>query len=142
MNRLLRLSLSVYERLLMAYPADLRRDFGPDMLEAFADDLRTARGIGGFLCVWLTTLREVLAIAVPAWLEIPTVAVPLLSAAIVAASQSPLVVMAARRQLLTPYPILADALLGVGIGSAISALTSFVAIYRWKRAGFTTLRIG
>jgi hypothetical protein len=141
MNQLLRLSLALYRRLLISYPADLRRDFGSDMLEAFADDLWTARGIGGVLRVWRTTLREVIAIAIPAWLEIPTVAVPLLSAAIVAASQSPLVVMAAHRQILTGNPILADAMIAVGIESAIAAMTSFVAIYRWKRAGLITLRI-
>jgi hypothetical protein len=142
MNRLLRLSLFVYAHLMRVYPADLRRGFGPDMLEAFSDDLSSARGIGGILCVWRTTLCEVIAIALPAWLEIPTVAVPLLSAAIVVASQSPLVVMEARRQILTPYPILADAIIAVGIESAIAAMTSFVAIYRWKRAGLITLRIG
>ena len=141
MNRLLRLSLAVYKWLLIAYPAELRRDFGPDMLEAFADDLRTARGMAGVLRVWRTTLREVIAIGLPAWLEMPTVAVPLLSAAIVAASQSPLIVMAARRQILTPQPVLADAMIAVGIESAIAAITSFVAIYRWKRAGLITLRI-
>ena len=128
-------SLRAYERLLILYPADLQRDFGADMMEAFGEDLAAAHGIGGALRVWRSALREVMQIAVPAWCEIPAVMVPVLSAAIVAASQSPLIVLAARRQLLPN-------LIAVGIGSAIAAVTSFIAIYRWKRTGLITLRIG
>ena len=136
MNPSLELSLRAYERLLILYPEDLRRDFGADMLEAFADDLAAAPGIRGAFCLWRSTLREVLQIAVPAWCDIPGVVVPLLSAAIFASAQSPLIILAARRQLLTELP---DALISVGIGSVISAIISFVAIYRWKRAGLITL---
>ena len=140
------ISLQAYERLLILYPRDLRRDFAADMIEAFGEDLAAARSIGGVLRVWRSALREVMQIAVPAWFEIPEVLVPLFSAAIAAASQSPLVVLAVRRQLLLNLPagdpILADNLIGVGIASAISALTSFLAIYRWKRAGLITLRLG
>jgi hypothetical protein len=128
-------SLRAYERLLILYPEDLRRDFGVEMLEAFSEDLAAAHGIGGALRVWRSALREVMQIAVPAWCEIPAVMVPLLSAAIVAASQSPLIILAARRYLLAN-------LIAVGIGSVIAAMTSFVAIHRWKRTGLITLRIG
>ena len=134
MTSTLHWSLRAYARLLILYPEDLRRDFGADMMEAFGEDLAAAHGIGGALRVWRSALREVMQIAVPAWCEIPAVMVPLLSAAIVAASQSPLVILAARRHLLTN-------LIAVGIGSAIAAITAFVAIHRWKRAGLIILRI-
>ncbi len=142
MTATLHWGLRAYERLLILYPEDLRRDFGADMMEAFDEDLAAARGIGGAFRVWRSTLREVLQIAVPAWLEIPTVAVPLLSAAFVAASQSPLIVLTAHTQSLAPYPVLADAVMAVATESAVSAIVSFIAIYRWKRAGLITLRLG
>lgn len=134
-------SLRAYERLLLLYPENLRRDFAPDMLEAFAEDLGAARGTAGALRLWRGVLREVLHIAVPAWFEMPAVVVPVLSAVLVVASQSPLMVRAARLQPTGPTD-LADALVAVGIEAVVSALTSFVAIYRWKRARLVTLRIG
>jgi hypothetical protein len=142
----LSLSLWAYQRLLTLYPRDLRRDFGADMIEAFTDDLGAARGFRGALRVWRSALCELMQIAVPAWFEIPEVVVPTLSAVIVAVSQSPLIILAVRMKLLTDpadqYLIVTDSLIGVGIGTAISALTSFVAIHRRKRAGLITLRIG
>ena len=136
----LSLSLRAYERLLILYPEDLRRDFGADMIEAFAEDLGAACGITGMLRVWRNALREMMQIAIPAWFELPGVVVPALSAAIVAASQTPLVIRAAH---VPPGDAMfADALIAVGIEVAIAAVTSFIAICRWKRAGLITLRIG
>src|SRR5580692_10671680 len=94
--RILDWSLRAYRRLLVLYPANLRRDFGPEMLEAFAHDLSAecaARGIKGAIRVWRITLRETIRIALPAWLEIPAVAVPAISSALAILTQSPLLVM-------------------------------------------------
>jgi hypothetical protein len=134
MTRFLPWSLRTYRLLLLLYPDDLRRDFGSEMFEAFADDLSVecaARGVKGAIRIWRITLCEVIRIGFPAWLQIPAIAVPALSAATVFVSQSPL--------LGDTTPL--DALVGLAIGAAVSALTSFVAVYRWKRAGIISLGI-
>jgi len=147
--RLLRWSLRAYRILLMLYPDDLRREFGPEMLEAFAHDLAdecAARGIKGAIRVWRITLHEVIRIGLPAWLEIPAVVVPALSAVAVLASQSPLLIVAVRRgaqmSLRLGDVTAGDALIALAVDAAIAALTSFVAVYRWKRASLISLDLG
>lgn len=127
--RFLRWSLRAYQRLLILYPEDLRRDFGPDMLEAFANDLAVGRAVR----VWRIALRELIHIGLPGWLRIPAVAVPLLSAAAVVFSQLPLLIVTVARR---------DALVAITIEAALAALTSFVAVHRWKRASLISLDIG
>jgi hypothetical protein len=138
MTRFFGWSLKAYRRLLILYPEDLRRDFGQDMLEAFAQDLSAERSLKGTARIWRITLREVIRIGLPAWLQIPAVFVPALSAATVVVSQSPLLIMSFRPGGATPL----DALVAVTIEAAVSALTSFVAVYRWKRTRFISLSIG
>jgi hypothetical protein len=78
MTRFLRWSLRTYRSLLVLYPEELRRDFGPELLEAFEYDLTVecaARSVKGAIRVWRITLREVIQIGFPAWLQIPAVVV-------------------------------------------------------------------
>jgi len=138
MTRFFRWSPRAYRSLLILYPEDLRRDFGQEMLEAFAQDLSAERSIGGIVRIWRITLRELIRIGFPAWLQIPAVFVPALSAATVVVSQSPLLIMSFRPGGATPL----DALVAVTIEAAVAALTSFVAVHRWKRASLISLRIG
>src|SRR5580700_7565128 len=87
--RILDWSLRAYRRLLVLYPANLRRDFGAEMLEAFEHDLSSEcamHGIKGAIRVWRITLRETLRIGLPAWLDIPAVAVPVISSTIAIAT--------------------------------------------------------
>jgi len=90
MNRLVLRSAWLYERLLLLYPDDLRRDFGPEMALAFVDDLeegwREAR-VAGVLQVWWWTLRELLTVALPSQRSNPSVLVPLLSFVLAAVVQ-------------------------------------------------------
>lgn len=75
----------IYGRLLLLYPADLRRDFGAEMAFVFGEDLAAARreaGAAGVLRVWRNALREVLRIALPPLLARPIVAVPAVSFAV------------------------------------------------------------
>lgn len=146
--RFLRWSLRAYRRLLILYPDDLRRDFGQEMLEAFAQDLSAecaARGVKGATRVWRITLREAIRIGLPAWLQIPSVAVPALSAAAVVVSQSPLLIMTIGREAPLRFhpgdatPL--DALYALAIDAVVTALTSFVAVYPWKRASLISLDI-
>ena len=76
------LSLRLYNRLLALYPEDLRRDYGHEMLLAFADDLETSRrerGVRGACGVWLATVSEFFRIALPEHASSPAVRVPALS---------------------------------------------------------------
>jgi hypothetical protein len=61
------ISSRVYATLLLLYPANLRRQFGEEMIEVFADQMRDAcqrdgwvGGIGVWRCVGGETLRTVL----------------------------------------------------------------------------------
>jgi hypothetical protein len=130
----LRWSLRAYRRLLILYPDDLRRDFGPDMLEAFADSLVVDRAVRA----WRIALCEVIRIGLPGWLRNPAVAVPTLSATGTILVQSPLLMVSFRPGGTTPL----EALVAVAIGATVAALTSFVAVHRWKQANLVSLDIG
>jgi hypothetical protein len=140
--RFLRWSLGIYSRLLILYPDDLRRDFGPEILEAFEQDLSAecaAGSIKGAIRIWRIALREAIQIGLPAWLQIPAVAVPAISSAMAIVTQSPLLIMTVvRKEEATPL----YALSAIAIGVALTALTSFLAVYRWKRASLISLDIG
>ena len=136
--RFLPWSLRAYRSLLILYPDDLRRDFGPDMLEAFGRDLSAACSLKGALRVWRITLHELIRIGLPACLRIPAVAVPALSAAAVIVSQSPLLIMSFRPGGTAPLA----AAVAVTIETAVAALTSFVAVHRWKHASLISLGLG
>ena len=141
-------SLRAYRRLLTLYPEDLRRDFGPEMLEAFDNDLlfeRSAYGLSGAVRIWRIALWEMIRIVIPAWLQIPAVAVPLLSCVAVVVSQSPLLIVAMRQASqagLSPQTALFQAILAIAIDAAVAALTSFVAVRRWRRASLVSLGLG
>jgi hypothetical protein len=146
--RFLLWSLRAYRNLLILYPDDLRRDFGPEMLEAFEYDLSVecaARSVKGVIRVWCITLREAIKFGHPAWLQVPSVAVPVLSAAAVIVSQSPLLIMTIGREAPLRFhpgdatPL--DTLYALALDAVVAALTSFVAVYPWERASLISLDI-
>jgi hypothetical protein len=75
MPKIIRLSCYVYRRMLIFYPRDLRRRFGSEMVEVFADQLSEValeqRSIG-MLSLWGTALWELLSVAAPARLQSTT----------------------------------------------------------------------
>jgi hypothetical protein len=82
MNRFIRLSSHIYSGIVVLYPADLRRDFGDEMTEVFAQDLAEmwrTRGLGGVLGVWRRALWEVTSIVVPAQIVTSTVIATMIS---------------------------------------------------------------
>jgi len=91
-TQLFRWSLRAYRSLLILYPDDLRRDFGPEMLEAFAQDLSVewhfAQHQRSHSRLAHQLARIDFKIGLPAWLRIPAVAVPIFSAAAAIVSQS------------------------------------------------------
>jgi hypothetical protein len=142
MTRFLRWNLRAYRRLLTLYPEDLRRDFGAEMLEAFEDDLSVAQSIGGAIRVWRIALQETIRIGFPAWLQNPAVAVPAVSTAMYIVTQSSLILIVRRATRLNLRPGDAtpiDTLFILALFAALTALTSFVAVHRWKRAGLISL---
>jgi hypothetical protein len=147
MTRFLRWSLTAYRRLLMLYPEDLRRDFGAEMAEAFEDDLSaecTAQSIRGIIRVWRIALRETIQIGLPVWLQNPAVAVPAISTAMYILTQSSVILIIRRATRLNLPPGDAtplDTLFTLALFAALTALTSFVAVHRWKRASLISLGI-
>ena len=149
MTRFFHWSLKAYRRLLTLYPEDLRREFGAEMLEAFEDDLLAecaAHSIRGTIRVWRIALHETIQIGLPAWRQNPALVVSAISTAIAVVTQSPLLILTIRRatQLnLRPgdaTPL--DTLFALALGAALTALTSFVAVHRWKRASLISLGLG
>jgi hypothetical protein len=75
-NRFVRLSSHIYSRILVLYPADLRREFGDEMTDVFAQDLAEmwhSRRLVGVLNVWRRALCELTSIAAPAGIATSTV---------------------------------------------------------------------
>lgn len=59
------LSVSLYKRLLVLYPADLRNDYGHQMIQLFSDSCSDAQhrsGIFGLMRVWLSTMQDIVSI--------------------------------------------------------------------------------
>jgi hypothetical protein len=70
MPRSMQLVLFCYEALLALYPRELRQKYGPEIVEAFQQDLWTewsARRARGVLSIVLCALREVFTVAMPGW---------------------------------------------------------------------------
>lgn len=64
----LEVSRKVYERSLVLYPSELRREFGTEMVEVFNEQVSEAyyrRGFSGLLRVWFSATREFVTIALP-----------------------------------------------------------------------------
>jgi hypothetical protein len=85
MSTILTVSVRLYAAALPLYPPDLRRDFGAEMADAFAQDLADAlqrNGMRGVMRVWYCAISELLRIALPSQAEKPVVAVPCISFAL------------------------------------------------------------
>lgn len=58
-NRALRLSMRAYRALLVAYPEEFRREYGPQMEQAFRDLCREERRKSGFVRLWCRAILDV-----------------------------------------------------------------------------------
>ena len=82
MTRLAEWNARIYAAVLPLYPPELRRDFGAEMTEVFAEDLAEAwrnAGLPGAIRVWCCAAWEIARIALPRHLENPAIGVPFLS---------------------------------------------------------------
>lgn len=101
-------SLRIYERLVVLYPEDLRRDYGAEMALAFAEDLAAARrepGMGGVVRVWRCALGEFMRLALPSHVSSPAVRVPAISITLFLAMMSAELSVALRHARDAPAPV-------------------------------------
>lgn len=75
----------IYGWLVGFYPADLRRDFGEEMVLVFAEELRDA-GFARAARVWRRALVEFFQLALPGWAAHPALRVPAIMLAFCALS--------------------------------------------------------
>lgn len=123
----------LYRRLLGLYPDDLRAEFGDEIVGLFLDELAVARGSLGIWRVWQIALRESLPLVVRGLMDRPTFAVPMLAAAFLYLTESPLIFRSFWQQ---GNLGLIDALVAVSGGAAIVAVTSWFVARRDEPANF------
>ena len=67
---LLLISRGVYRTVVATYPPDIRREYGPEMLQVFAarsEEIGSKLGLKGLLRFWLATTRDFFASAPAEW---------------------------------------------------------------------------
>jgi hypothetical protein len=82
MSLLVRYSCRAYAALLALYPPDLRRRFGSEMADTFAQQVLDAwerRRLSGLIGVWTLALPEFVSIALPRQVLRPGLAIPVAS---------------------------------------------------------------
>lgn len=84
MSGFLQFSIWMYRKLLFLYPEDLRREFGGEIVLAFAADLEET----GLIRVWRCALREVLTVALPSQTSNPYFLSPALAFTLSAFTES------------------------------------------------------
>jgi hypothetical protein len=87
MRGLLQFSTWMYRKLLFLYPEDLRREFGGEIVLAFAADLEET----GLIRVWRCALRELLTVALPGQTSNPYFLSPALAFLLTAVAESVMV---------------------------------------------------
>jgi hypothetical protein len=134
------MSSRIYAVFLAMYPPELRRDFGEEMADVFAEDLAEARRCGGAIAVirvWLCAVSEFFRIALPTHAANPAIAVPLLSFALSMALLSGELVLAFHQAITAGVrgPTFSEATAWVVLGPGlVSALTSFVVVRTGARS--------
>jgi hypothetical protein len=82
MNTFIKLSGAVYRWILLLYPPDVRRTFGDEMADTFAQQLADAweeNRLASVIQVWWLALLELPAIALPRQLRRPALFIPVAS---------------------------------------------------------------
>jgi hypothetical protein len=143
MNDLLLPSAWLYEKLLLLYPEDLRREFGAEMALAFSEDLESAWGdarLAGVLQIWGYALREVLTVALPGQKSNPCVLVPALSFALVSSVQAGELWLALHQVTRVDLAMLSEGIrFVVLLPSVLNALVSLVVTRFYARCSLTAL---
>jgi hypothetical protein len=144
MRELVVRSARVYEKLLFLYPEDLRREFGGEMALAFADDIESAwsqRRAMGVIQVWWWTLRELVMVGLPGQASNPSVAVPALSFALCALTQSAELWIGSHQSHRVEHVPLADAILLVLLPSLLNGFVAFIVTRFYARCSIIMLQL-
>lgn len=145
MNEVLRRSVSIYQKLLVLYPSDLRRDFGDEMVLAFADDLHQAWGdarLAGVAQIWWYAIRELLTVALPGQRSNRYLLSPALAFAAVALPDTAFLWLAAHPISHMPaLPITWSDLLAVFSAGLLNALVAFIVTCFYARCSMNLLRL-
>jgi hypothetical protein len=141
MSALLTLSVRAYSAMLFLYSAELRRDFGGEILEVFREDLSQAssfRGLAGIAGVWSCALREFVRIALPAYAENRRVAVPSILFALNEA-----VLTIPQKLIVVHRPVSLQFILATSLWpSLLAALTALVVVILGQQCPLFPLRLG
>ena len=141
MSILLSFSVRVYAVMLLLYPAELRRDFGAEILDVFREDLNNGssyRGVTGIASVWACALREFFRIALPAYAENRRVAVPSILFAL-----NETILTVPQKLIFTHQPMSLQFILGTALWpSLISALTALVVVILGQQCPLFPLQLG
>ena len=145
MNDLLLRSVWIYQKLLLVYPEDLRRDFGEEMVLAFAEDLEQAWGdarLAGVLQIWWYAIRELVTIGLPGQASNPYVLSPALAFLLAVFTESAFVCAGIHQVRHIDSAVLADAFwLVVLFPSLINAFVAFVVTCFCARCSMNVLRL-
>jgi hypothetical protein len=145
MSGILARSSWLYEKLLLLYPADLRREFGSEMALLFAEDIESAWGdarMAGVLQIWWYALRELVTVALPAQRSNPCVLVPVLAFVFVAAGQSAELCLVLHQVARVQASLLFDAIrLVVLLPSLLTACVSFVVTRVYAGSSIAALQL-
>lgn len=126
----------IYSILLSLYPAELRTDFGAEMTQVFLEDLEDSartRGFFGAARVWRRSLKELLAVALPAFATRREIAVALIMYALQEVYLGGIMMMAARHTSDVPKSI-GQAIIVSMVSGLVPALTAFVALHIGNRS--------
>ena len=127
----------LYQRLLLLYPQDLRREFGAEMTLAFGEDIQNM----GYLRVWSCAVRELLTVALPGQSSNRSVLVPAFSFGLCALIQSAELWLGSHQAGRVEYPPLFDSVVLVIVPSLLNAFVAFVVTRFYARCSFITLRL-
>jgi len=146
MNQLLLRSVWFYQRLLVLYPQELRREFGNEMTLAFADDLESAWGDArwaGVMQIWWYALRELLTVALPGQRSNPYVLSPALAFLATASTESAFFWIGLHQIAHVNGALVVNSMwLAVLLASAFNAVTAFVVTCYCARFSMNLLRLG
>jgi hypothetical protein len=134
----------IYEKLLRLYPEDLRRDYGSEMVLAFADDLEAAWGgarVAGVIRIWWHALRELLTVALPGQRSNPSVLVPAWAFALCACTQSAELWIGSHMARGVAYPPLLQSIAMIVVPSLVNALVSFIVTRVYARSSIAALQL-
>ncbi len=127
----------LYQKLLLLYPQDLRRDFGAEMTLAFAEDIKHM----GRLPVWWCAMRELVTVALPGQRSNRSVVVPALSFCLCALTQSAVLWIGSHQAARVAYPPLPEAISLVIFTGLLNAFVAFVVTRFYAHCSFIMLRL-